>query len=85
MAVAQERINRQGQQYIADLAATAYVLWRKACEEEGIPPDSIFVAFSDNNQYAKFYDIALRTYLAAKAEYAAGGYVGLRIVNGKAS
>ncbi len=32
------------------------LLWNKACEFEGIPSESKFVAFSDKNIHAKAYN-----------------------------
>ena len=81
----QERMNMGGQAYIAGLANTAKALWVKACEHDGIPPDSSFVVFSDDNPWVPLRDKAMRGYWAAKREYQAGGYVGLRIQNGRAS
>lgn len=80
----QERLNKHGQMYIAGLANTARQLWVKACEADGIPPESKFVVFSDGNRFAVFYNLAVGQLLEARSEYAAGGYVGLRIVNGRA-
>ncbi|MFH1031165.1 MAG: hypothetical protein V1767_01140 [Chloroflexota bacterium] len=79
----QEKINEQGQKYIAGLKATAGILWIKACEFDNIPPDSKFVVFSDENKFAKFYNQALLQMEEAKNQYAAGGYVGLTIGKGK--
>lgn|GEM_PF-6559150 len=75
----QEALNRQGQQYIASLAATARQLWGKACEFDGILADSKFVVFSKDNKFAEFYNIAMCRLVEARAEYAAGGYVGLQM------
>ena len=73
----QEKMNRQGQQYIAGLQNTVRVLWEKCCEEDGIPVDSRFVVFDDNNKYNKFYNKAVKEWMEAIAQYRAGGYVGL--------
>ena len=75
----QRKINRQGQQYIASLEATARQLWVKACEFDGIPADSKFVVFSKENKFARFHNTAMCHLVEARAEYAAGGYVGLQI------
>ncbi len=75
----QEQINRQGQKYIAGLRQAIHILWIKMCEEEGIPADSQFVVFSDTNKYKPFYDKAMRELWDAESQYAAGGYVGLKI------
>ena len=45
---------------------TIQELWTLACKEEGIPPDSKFVVFSDNNYWAKRYDKAVSLYLTYK-------------------
>ena len=56
------------------------------CKDDVIPADSKFVVFSDetNAKYGKYYNKSLDELRRAIAEYQAGGYVGLRIVNGKA-
>jgi len=84
MATMQERINKQGQAYIAGLAATAKSLWALACNEDGIPVDSKFAVFSDGNRAAKLHDRAMQQYFEARQQYADGGYVGLRIEQGRA-
>jgi hypothetical protein len=80
----QEELNRNGQQYIADLRAAARDLWAKMCEEDKIPPDSKFVVFSETNKYKPFYDKAITQIFEAEKEYQNGGYVGLVIKNGRA-
>ncbi len=87
MANTQTKLNRQGQQYIEGLRQTVKALWSKMCEEDGIPPDSKFVVFNDdtNKKYASFYNNALIQHREATSQYRAGGYVGLKIINGKAS
>ena len=73
----QDRLNEQGRNTIQGLRNTVRVLWTKCCEEDGIPPDSSFVVFSDGNKYIPFYESALKQLWEAEAAYAAGGYVGL--------
>jgi len=75
----QEKINKRGQEHIASLQATVHQLWAKCCEAEGIPADSKFVVFSDDNKFKPFYDQALKQLWHAHVDYAAGGYVGLTI------
>ena len=75
----QEQINKRGQEYIAHLQVTVHQLWVKCCEAEGIPADSKFAVFSNDNKFKPFYDQALKELWQAQAEYAAGGYVGLAI------
>lgn len=75
----QERINKQGRDYIEDLRAVVAQLWEKCCEEDGIPPDSKFVVFSEANKYMQFYNNAMTQLMEASASYKAGGYVGLRV------
>ncbi len=77
--MSQESINKQGEAYIAGLRATVAELWKKMCEEDGIPPDSKFVVFNPENKYHPFYDKALAQLWEAEAGYKAGGYVGLRL------
>jgi hypothetical protein len=81
---AQERLNRQGQQYIAALRIAVKAAWDKACEHDKIDPKASFVVFSKTNPYEAFYQKAMAEYLEAGRQYAAGGYVGLQIVNGRA-
>lgn len=75
----QEQINKQGQEYIAGLQAAVRQLFIKCCEVDGIPIDSKFVVFSDDNKYLPFYNKAVQELLEAREQYAAGGYVGLTI------
>jgi len=75
----QEKINRQGEKYIADMRSTVGVLWRKMCEEDGIDPAAKFVVFSETNKYKPFYDKAMSQLWEAEEQYRAGGYVGLRV------
>ena len=76
----QRQLNRQGKAYIVGGQNTVKQLWQKMCEEDGVPTDSKFVTFSDNNKYAPFYDKAVAQLREAMAQYRDGGYVGLRIV-----
>lgn len=75
----QEKLNTQGRKYIAQGRATVAQLWRKACDHDGIPYDSQFVVFSENNPWAPWYNKAMAQYLEACRQYEAGGYVGLSI------
>lgn len=75
----QEKINKQGQQYINGLANTISELWKKACDFDNVPPDSKFVVFSDGNKFAKLHNQATAQLQEARAAYAAGGYVGQQI------
>jgi hypothetical protein len=82
MAKYQEQINRQGRQHIATLQVAVSKLWHQMCEYDGIPATESFVdidCFSSGNPYTRFYQTALRQLWQAEADYAAGGYVGLRI------
>ena len=81
----QEKLNTQGREYIERVAHTVRLLWRRACEAQGTDPGAKFVIFADDNKFKPFYDKAMTELLAAKREYAAGGYVGLQIgAGGKA-
>ena len=80
----QEQLNKQARDYIVGLRNTAQQLWIKACEFDGIPADSKFVVFSDENKFAKFYGIAMGQMFDARQQFADGGYVGLRIQQGRA-
>lgn len=43
---------------MARLHAMAHSFWRKACIHDGIPYDSMFVVFSNNNPYVKAMKVA---------------------------
>jgi hypothetical protein len=49
------------------------------CEADGIPPDSKFVVFSNDNKYVQFYNQAQKQLWEAEQQYRDGGYVGLTI------
>lgn len=53
--------------------------FRAACRHDGMPEDTRFAVFSDDNPFARFVDAAARELIARRAEYAAGGYVGLEM------
>ena len=55
------------------------MLWRKACEAEGLPTDTMFAVFSPTNRYAKLYNNAVRELCEKIAVTAHLGYAGLRI------
>lgn len=82
------RIERHRPRNPNDPLVRAAFAWRRAfeaaCKHDGIAADSKFAVFSDSNPFAQFVDIAAREYMARKAEHAAGGYVGLRIEQGRA-
>ena len=80
----QAQLNKRGQQYLKSLATAVSDLWHKCCEHEGVEPGAPFVVFSKDNPYQGFYNQAIKQLLHAQAEYLAGGYVGLKIVDGKA-
>jgi len=79
------KIFKDGQKHIRNLEATRQHLWVKACEHDGIPPDSKFVVFSEDNPFIPFHSKVQLELWAAIREYQAGGYVGLVIANGRAS
>ena len=80
-----EAIERAGASRIEGLSAIVRQLWEKACEHDGIPPDSMFVVFSDNNPYVPYHNKAVRELQEARAAFVpGGGYVGLRIKKGRA-
>lgn len=78
-------IVRNGEVYIQGLRNTVQELWKRMCEEDGIPPDSRFVIFSPDNKYQPLYNNALQELWNAQAQFKAGGYVGLKIVGGRAT
>lgn len=75
----QERLNKQAVEYISGWRSTAAALWEKCCSYDEVGLAGKFVIFSDDNPYVVFYNNAMRQYLEARMEFAAGGYVGLRI------
>ena len=77
----QEKLNKQGQQHIINLAHITHQLWGKMMQDLNLPEDSKFVDADllETSQYHQFYDKALCQYWQAKADYANGGYVGLTI------
>ena len=81
-----EEIERAGARHIEGLAATVRQLWAKACQHDGIPADAGVVVFSKDNPYVPFHDKAMRELQEARAAFVpGGGYVGLRIENGRAT
>lgn len=81
-----EQIERAGFKYLAGLKATERKLWAKMCEHDDIPAGSSFVVFSEDNPYTPFHDKLLCEIREAQSAFVpGGGYIGLRIVNGKAS
>lgn len=80
-----EKIERRGFKHLASLEATRQQLWTTMCQHDGIPSDSSFVVFSDDNPFAPFHDKLLKEIREARATFVpGGGYLGLRIVNGRA-
>ena len=53
--------------------------WVSACKYDKVDPSELFVEFSDENPYIKFYEKALIEYQRTMAEYQSGGYIGLRL------
>lgn len=78
---AQEALNRAGQQYIAGLANTARAIWARACEFDHIDPAAGFAVFSNGNPFPTFLNNCLGQLREARAQYAAGGYVGLSVTD----
>ena len=78
-------LEKAGSDYIAGMTATVRQLWLAMCQEDGIEPTAQFVAFSETNRFVPFYAQAMTQLWEAKAAYRpGGGYVGLRIRDGKA-
>ncbi len=81
-----DRIERRAREHIASLQSAISDLWQAMCKEDGIDPNSMFIVFSDDNIFKPFYDKAVQQLWEAKSAYhPGGGYVGLRIENGKAT
>jgi hypothetical protein len=70
---------KPAQQHISNLAHVVRQLYGQACAYDGIDAGASFAVFSEANPYVPFYDNAFQEYQDTKREYAAGGYVGLRI------
>ncbi len=66
-------------EHVDGLRDTAAVLWRKACDAEGLPVDTVFAVFSPTNRYAELYNNAVRELCEKIAVTAQLGYAGLRI------
>ena len=66
-------------EHVDGLRDTAALLWRKACEAEGILPDTVFATFSTGNRYAELYNNAMRELLEKIAATTQFGYAGLHI------
>lgn len=79
----QEKLNKSGLEYIAGLAAASARLWELACAEEGIPADTVFAVFGDDNRAARLLNQVRRQLVEARGQYAAGGYVGLSMGRGR--
>ena len=79
------KIEQRGREHIASLQSAISDLWQAMCKEDGIEPNSMFIVFSDGNTFTPFYDKAVQQLQEAKIAFQpGGGYVGLRIKNGKA-
>lgn len=79
-----ERIDANGDDYIAACRNTMRSAFERACAYDEIDPSSLFVAFSRDNPFVVFYDrggIALQEALAARQN---GGFIGLQLSNGRA-
>ncbi len=70
---------RPGLKAIADAKAAWHAAYRSACKHDGIPEDSKFTIFSDDNPFNQFVDAGFKEYCARVNEYQSGGYIGLRI------
>ena len=80
------RIDPKGaKEHLVAIGNTAALLWRRACEHDGIAEDSRFAVLSDDNPYTKWLNLAMAELSRTRREYEAGGYVGLKIENGRAA
>ena len=75
----QTKINQQGQKYLASIREAAHLEWDRACEHDGMPLDTKFAIFSDDNPHSNIHGRLLLLYYQGLAAYRAGGYVGLKI------
>jgi len=70
---------RPGLKAIQGMKNTWAAAYKSACKHDGIPEDSKFSVFSDDNPFVPFVDKAFQEMCAMMTEYKAGGYVGLTI------
>ena len=54
---------------VEHLSEQVKLLWQKACEWEGIPPDSKVVIFSKDNPYNDAYNKAMTQYMKTRKEF----------------
>ena len=66
-------------EHVDGLYDTAALLWRKACEAERLPVDTMFAVFSPTNRYAELYNNAVRELCEKIAVTTQLGYAALRI------
>lgn len=66
-------------EHVDGLRDTAALLWRKACEAEGLPVDTMLAVFSLTNRYAELYNNAVRELCEKIAVTSRLGYAGLPI------
>ena len=66
-------------QAVEDYAARVSACFKHALAWEGLPEDTLFVVFSEENPIVPFYRRAWDEYLEAAAACAAHGYVGLSV------
>jgi len=70
---------RPGLKAIQGMRNTWISAYKAACKHDGIPEDSKFSVFSDDNPFVPFVNKAYEEYCTMKREYQSGGYVGLTI------
>lgn len=79
------QIEQNAPKHVVGLAKTRAQLWAKMCEHDGIEPTSRLVVFSENNPFTIFYDNVSREFKESLAAgVPGGGYVGLRMQQGRA-
>lgn len=66
-------------EHVNGLRHTAALLWRKACEAEGLPTDTVFAGFGPDNRYAELYNNVMQELLEKIAVTTQLGYTGLCI------
>jgi hypothetical protein len=64
---------------VEDMMATAAACYQSALKHDGLPENTTFAVFSDDNPFVPFYEKALNQYREMAAACAAHGYVGLRV------
>lgn len=71
-------------QFLEDLSSACKSAYAAACKHDGIPLDTKFAVFSENNPFVPFINGGMTEYMQAKQDYFNLGYCGMTIKNGRA-